>query len=182
MPIGGLQRNSARPAPAIAAPRCALPARWRLACTASRRTTAAMRPTCRRPATRFCKVVNPADGSSNVALASAGAVSSASSTLSGYPLVTVNDNERAGVGWSQGGGGWADATPERLSGLGADRLQRQQDDQPGGGVHAAGQLPQSGGADRQYDVRAVRDSGLHGAGFRWRELGDAGERSAGTTW
>ena len=49
---------------------------------------------------------------SNVALASAGAVSSASSTLAGYPLATVNDNERAGVSWSQGRGGWADATPD----------------------------------------------------------------------
>ena len=30
--------------------------------------------------------------------------------LAGYPLVTVNDNERAGVNWGSGGGGWADAT------------------------------------------------------------------------
>jgi hypothetical protein len=48
-----------------------------------------------------------ASGSSNVALASAGAVASASSTLSAaYPVAAVNNNERAGVNWGNGGG-WA---------------------------------------------------------------------------
>ena len=57
------------------------------------------------------QVVNNASGSSNVALASAGAVASASSTYSGaYPVAAVNDNERAGVNWANGGGGWASGT------------------------------------------------------------------------
>ncbi len=48
--------------------------------------------------------------SSNIALASVGAVASASSTYaSGNPVGAVNDNERSGVNWDNGGG-WADAT------------------------------------------------------------------------
>jgi hypothetical protein len=47
----------------------------------------------------------------NVALASLGAVATSSSTYSaGFPVASVNNNERAGVNWSAGGG-WADATP-----------------------------------------------------------------------
>src|SRR5437868_4736046 len=54
------------------------------------------------------QVVNNASSSSNVALASAGAVASASSVYSGsYPVAAVNDNERAGINWANGGGGWA---------------------------------------------------------------------------
>jgi hypothetical protein len=46
----------------------------------------------------------------NVALASAGAAASASSTLNAdFPVSAVNDNERAGAAWSRGGG-WADAS------------------------------------------------------------------------
>jgi hypothetical protein len=55
------------------------------------------------------QVVNAA-GSSNVALASNGAVASASSTFSAaFPVSAVNNNERAGVNWGNGGG-WNDAT------------------------------------------------------------------------
>lgn len=55
------------------------------------------------------QVVNAA-GSSNVALASNGAVASASSTFSAaFPVAAVNNNERAGVNWGNGGG-WNDAT------------------------------------------------------------------------
>jgi len=55
------------------------------------------------------QVVNGA-GSSNVALASNGAVASASSTFSAaFPVSAVNNNERAGVNWGNGGG-WNDAT------------------------------------------------------------------------
>lgn len=55
------------------------------------------------------QVVN-ALGSSNVALASAGAVASASSTCStAYPVAAVNDSERADVNWGNGGG-WAGGT------------------------------------------------------------------------
>ena len=55
------------------------------------------------------QVVNGA-GSSNVALASNGAVASASSTYSAaFPVSAVNNNERAGVNWGNGGG-WNDAT------------------------------------------------------------------------
>jgi hypothetical protein len=55
------------------------------------------------------QVVNAA-GASNVALASNGAVASASSTLSAaFPVSAVNNNERAGLNWGNGGG-WNDAT------------------------------------------------------------------------
>jgi hypothetical protein len=55
------------------------------------------------------QVVNAA-GSSNVALASNGAIASASSTFSAaYPVSAVNNNERAGLNWGNGGG-WNDAT------------------------------------------------------------------------
>ncbi len=48
----------------------------------------------------------------NVALAANGGVATASSTLRAVNAVAyVNDNLRAGAGWSTGGGGWADATP-----------------------------------------------------------------------
>jgi hypothetical protein len=51
-----------------------------------------------------------AAGASNVALASNGAVASASSTISAaFPVSAVNNNERAGVNWGNGGG-WNDAT------------------------------------------------------------------------
>ena len=101
-------------------------------------------------------------GDSNVALAGAGAVSSASSTLAGYPLVTVNDNERAGVNWGSGGGGWADATANaypdwvQINFNGSKSIDRVvvytlQDN-----------FTQSGRADRQPDVQPVRDQGLYG--------------------
>jgi chitodextrinase len=55
--------------------------------------------------------VTASNASGNVALASAGAVPSASSALSGgYPVTAINDNERSGANWGSGGG-WADATP-----------------------------------------------------------------------
>src|SRR5205823_6432471 len=55
------------------------------------------------------QVINTS-GRSNVALASAGAVASASSSYSaGYPVAAVNNNERAGVNWGTGGG-WAAAS------------------------------------------------------------------------
>jgi len=51
-----------------------------------------------------------AAGASNVALASNGGVASASSTYSAaFPIAAVNNNERAGVNWGNGGG-WNDAT------------------------------------------------------------------------
>jgi Big-like domain-containing protein/subtilase family protein/F5/8 type C domain-containing protein len=48
-------------------------------------------------------------GSTNVALASVGAVPSASSAYAGYPVSALNDNQRSGAGWGNGGG-WSDAT------------------------------------------------------------------------
>ena len=52
----------------------------------------------------------PPAGGTNVALASAGAVASASSTYSAdYPVSAVNNNERTGASWGNGGG-WNDAT------------------------------------------------------------------------
>jgi hypothetical protein len=54
--------------------------------------------------------INAAAPGNNVALASAGAVASASSTHStAFPVTAVNDNERSGTGWANGGG-WNDAT------------------------------------------------------------------------
>ena len=51
-----------------------------------------------------------ATSSSNIALASVGAVASASSTYSSaFPVAAVNDNQRTGVTWGNGGG-WNDAT------------------------------------------------------------------------
>jgi hypothetical protein len=62
--------------------------------------------------TVLTQVVN-ASSSSNVALASAGAVASASSTYSpsaSFPASSINNNERAGANWGNGGG-WIDGTP-----------------------------------------------------------------------
>ena len=56
------------------------------------------------------QVINTAGSSSNVALASAGAGASASSTYSaGFAVAAINNNERAGANWGNGGG-WNDAT------------------------------------------------------------------------
>jgi hypothetical protein len=59
--------------------------------------------------TALAQGVNAA-GTSNVALASNGGVASASSTYNAaYPIAAVNNNERAGLNWGNGGG-WNDAT------------------------------------------------------------------------
>ncbi|MGH8850486.1 MAG: Ig-like domain repeat protein, partial [Casimicrobiaceae bacterium] len=51
-----------------------------------------------------------APGSTNVALASNGGLATASSTYSAaFPIAAVNNNERAGLNWGNGGG-WNDAT------------------------------------------------------------------------
>jgi serine protease len=56
------------------------------------------------------QVINGVTGDTNVALASVGAVASASSTYSsGYPASAINNNERAGVNPGNGGY-WNDAT------------------------------------------------------------------------
>src|SRR4029077_7102429 len=50
-------------------------------------------------------------GPSNVALSVLGAVATASSTFSAaHPVAAINNNERAGLSWGNGGG-WADGTP-----------------------------------------------------------------------
>ena len=51
----------------------------------------------------------PQPGNTNVALASAGAVASASSASAGYPVAAVNDNRRSGAVWGSGGA-WQDTT------------------------------------------------------------------------
>jgi hypothetical protein len=48
-------------------------------------------------------------GVTNVALASAGAVASASSSTAGYPVSAIHNNQRTGAGWGNGGG-WLDGT------------------------------------------------------------------------
>jgi len=56
------------------------------------------------------QTIQPPAGSSNVALASVGAVATASSQYSGaYPASAVNNGDRKGTGWGNGGG-WNDAT------------------------------------------------------------------------
>ena len=58
----------------------------------------------------LAQVITDAAGNSNVALASAGAIASASSTFKAtYPATAVNNNERAGLNIGNGGV-WADAT------------------------------------------------------------------------
>ncbi len=85
------------------------------------------------------QVVNAA-GSSNVALASNGAVATASSTFSAaFPVSAVNNNERAGVNWGNGGG-WNDATGNAFPDTVSDQLQRQQDHRSRRRLYAAGQL------------------------------------------
>ncbi len=57
------------------------------------------------------QVITAPAGVANVALATAGAVASASSTYSSaYPVSSLNNNERTGAGWGAGGG-WLDGTP-----------------------------------------------------------------------
>jgi hypothetical protein len=57
------------------------------------------------------QMVSTVPGSTNVALASAGALATASSTYqSGYPVSAINNNERKGAVWGSNGG-WADGTP-----------------------------------------------------------------------
>jgi hypothetical protein len=54
--------------------------------------------------------IAPPSGRQNVALAAYGAVATASSTFSGsYPVSSVNNGDRLGIGWANGGG-WNDAT------------------------------------------------------------------------
>lgn len=63
--------------------------------------------------TALSQVVNASSSGSNVALASAGAVASASSTYTpsaSFPASSINNNERAGTRWGNGGG-WIDGTP-----------------------------------------------------------------------
>jgi hypothetical protein len=56
------------------------------------------------------QVIDTASGGVNVALASAGAVASASSVFSSqFPVAAVNNNDRKGAVWGSGGG-WNDAT------------------------------------------------------------------------
>jgi hypothetical protein len=53
----------------------------------------------------------PPPSGTNVALASAGATATASSTYGSWVASRTIDNDRAGVNWANGGGGWVDATP-----------------------------------------------------------------------
>jgi hypothetical protein len=59
-------------------------------------------------------ITAPAPVSTNVALASAGAIASASSSIAGRSPASLNDNERAGINWNSPGYGgvWRDATPD----------------------------------------------------------------------
>jgi len=65
---------------------------------------------CSAQSTSVSATTMSASTSSNIALSSAGAVASASSTYSSaFPVGAVNDNQRTGVNWINGGG-WNDAT------------------------------------------------------------------------
>jgi len=65
------------------------------------------------------QVVNHPADYGNVALASAGAVASASSTLAGYPVAAVNDGDRTGAASTF----WANATPGAMPGTFPDYVQ-----------------------------------------------------------
>ena len=133
--------------------------------------------------TALSQVINPAGGSSNVALASAGRGGlGVEHATRGYPLVTVNDNERAGVNWGNGGGGWADATANAYPDWVQINFNGSKTHRPGGGLYGAGQLHQPGRAHRQHDLLPVWHHGLHGAGLEWFGLGDRWPRSPATTW
>ena len=122
------------------------------------------------------QVVNAGGGSINVALASNGGVATASSTYSsGFPVSAIINNmtHRRELGRQRR---LERQHAEYLSRLGADQLQRQQDDRPRGRLHGAGQLRQSDRADRHDDVHALRHHRLHRAGLERQQLGDTGQR------
>jgi Bacterial Ig-like domain (group 3) len=63
--------------------------------------------------TALSQTVNSVSAGGNVALATAGATASASSTNStGHPASSAINNERAGANWGGGSGGWKDATAD----------------------------------------------------------------------
>ena len=102
-------------------------------------------------------------------------------TLAAYPVSAVNNNERAGTNWGNGGG-WADGTPGtfpdwvQITFNGSktiDRVVR---------LFAAGQLRAAGRAHRQHDLCHLRHHRLHRAGLERGELDRRWPRSAATTW
>ena len=116
------------------------------------------------------QTISAPTGSSNVALASAGAVASASSTLQRRLPGGRGQQQRAGRGQPGQRRLLERRHPEHVAGLGADRLQRQQDHRSGGGLFAAGQLPQPGRADRHqtfslYGLTSFTVEGRNGANW-----------------
>ncbi len=110
----------------------------------------------------------------NVALAANGGVASASSSLgAGYPASAVNNGERAGLNWGAGGG-WNDSTLRRVSGLGADQLQRHQDPRPCGRLFGPGQLAEPDRSAGDSHLQPVRRHRLPGAGLERQRLGHTG--------
>jgi hypothetical protein len=90
------------------------------------------------------QVVNAATAgaSTNVALASNGGVPTVSSSYgAGYLASSLNNNERAGMGWGSGGG-WNSGAPT-VAAMGAGHVQRRQDDRQGRLLLGAGQLRQA---------------------------------------
>ena len=107
------------------------------------------------------QVIGGPGTSTNVALASVGAVATASSQFSAaYPVSAVNNGDRKGTGWGAGGG-WNDASANVYPDTVQVVFNGLQDDQPGRRVHAAGQLHEPTGADRHDHVHALRRHGFH---------------------
>ena len=120
------------------------------------------------------QTISAPTGSSNVALASAGAVASASSSHSaGYPVAAVNNNERAGANPGNGGY-WNDATPNVLP----DSVQIVFN-----GSKTIDRVVVYSLQDNYLnpveptdtpDLQPVRPHQLYRRGPQWRELGDPG--------
>ncbi len=92
-----------------------------------------------------------------------------------YPVAAVINGDRAGLNWSKrrrldGRHRW------RVPGLGADQLQRPEDDRPCHRLYDAGQLREPGRSAEHADVHAIRSDRLPGAELEWRGLGHAGQR------
>ena len=118
-----------------------------------------------------------ANASSNVALASAGGVASASSTInSNYPVSALIDNLRSGAGLTSGAwNGWNDGTKSvypdwvQIDFNGSKTID-----------HVVVYTVQdnyssSVGTERHDDIQPVWRSRLHGAGLERVGLGDAGD-------
>ena len=95
-------------------------------------------------------------------------------TIAGFPVTAINNNERAGANWGE----WRALERwhrQRLPLLGADQLQRQQDDRSCRRLYPAGQLWESGRADRYDDLQPVRCHCVYRTGLERHGVGHPGQ-------